>query len=268
MDATDVKNGQAAGVSADLLKAAAMVTMVIDHAGAVLFPEIAILRLIGRISFPIFTWLLVMGFTHTSNLKKYIFNMGTFAVISEVPFDLALAGRITAAGQNIYFTLFLDLVMLYVLRKIMDADDRLKKAGAAPGFIQKYRRSAPVLVVCGAMLIAGVLNFDYGCAGPVLAAVFYLYVRTGRPELAAGFTLFSMSNIFRPLFSAASIRNPYAWMAAAMNIIVEFAGIFSVPLISRYNGVRKWKKGKYFFYFFYPLHLLIIFEISKLNYFS
>ena len=55
------------------LKMIAIITMLIDHVGHVIFPEIAILRIIGRFSFPIFCFLLVEGFFHTSNVKKYMF---------------------------------------------------------------------------------------------------------------------------------------------------------------------------------------------------
>lgn len=243
---------QTGGISADLLKVTAIVTMVIDHTGAVLFPDVLYLRLIGRISFPIFTWLIVMGFTHTSNLKKYLLRMGVFAVISEIPFDLAMSGTVTFQWQNIYFTLFLDLVMLCFLKKALDAGER---------------RMVP-FAVAAAMLLAGVLNFDYKCAGPVLAASFYLYVRRGKPVLTGGFILFCLSYLLLPLVSGASITNIYVWTGAAATVSNEIFGILAIPLIRNDNGIRRWKKGKYVFYLFYPLHLLILYGISLMNFFS
>lgn len=246
-------DGQTGGISADLLKVIAMVMMVIDHMGAVLFPEVPYLRLIGRISFPIFTWLLIMGFTHTSNLKKYMLRMGIFAVISEIPFQLAMSGTVTFQGQNIYFTLLLDIVMLCLLKKGLD----------------EGRRTAVLFaVIAAAMLLAGVLKFDYKCTGPVLAAVFYLYVRNGKPGLTGGFVLFCLSNLLLPLVSGASIMNSYVWTGAAETALIEFFGILAIPLIRNDSGVRRWKRGKYVFYLFYPVHLLILYGISQIHFFS
>lgn len=245
-------DGQTGGISADVLKVIAMVTMVIDHMGAVLFPEVPYLRLIGRISFPIFTWLLVMGFMHTSNLKKYLLRMGIFAVISEIPFDLAMSGNVTFQGQNIYFTLLLDIVMLCLLKKGLD---------------EGRRTAVRFGVIAAAMLLAGVLKFDYKCTGPVLAAVFYLYVRNGKPGLTGGFLLFCMSNLLIPFVSGSSIMNIYVWIGAAAAISTEILGILAIPLICNYNGVRRWKKGKYIFYIFYPIHLLILYGISQMHFF-
>ena len=110
-----------------------MITMLIDHIGACVFErglllvdEIRndaalfemlrntdrILRLIGRVSFPIFCFLLVEGFFHTHNLKKYILNLGIFALISEPVYDLACAGTLFSLGQqNVLFTLLLGLII-------------------------------------------------------------------------------------------------------------------------------------------------------------
>ena len=88
----------------------ALVTMLTDHIGAIFYPDMIALRVIGRIAFPIYCFLLVQGFLHTSNLKKYMIRMGVFALLSEVPFDLARTGYWLDLGrQNVFITLFLGL---------------------------------------------------------------------------------------------------------------------------------------------------------------
>ncbi|MDO4331185.1 MAG: TraX family protein [Eubacteriales bacterium] len=241
-----------AGISADALKVIAMVTMAIDHTGAALFPYAVTLRVIGRIAFPIYMWLLVMGFVHTSSRKKYMLRMAALAVVSEFPFDLALTGEWTFQWQNIYFTLLLSLLLMVVLEKAMDVGGRSRRIAMV---------GAAVIV---SMLLAEWLNFDYSCTGPVLAAVFYLYYRTGRPDLFAGFFLFCFSRFFNPVLNGEQLTDPYIWLSCFLNALLECCGAMAIPFIRNYNGVRKWKRGKAFFYLFYPVHLLILYGIRTL----
>lgn len=107
------------GINTFTLKLIAICAMLIDHIGAVLLPQYGILRVIGRIAFPIFAYTLVEGFLHTHDVKKYLIRLGIAAAISEVPFDLAIYGRPIVLGhQNVFFTLFLGILMLYVLLKV------------------------------------------------------------------------------------------------------------------------------------------------------
>lgn len=234
-------------ISADGLKAIALVTMVLDHIGVVLFPEAVWLRAIGRISFPLFTWLLVMGFMHTSNLRKYAVSMGIFALLSEVPFDLAVYGRMEPGEQNVFFTLFLDLVMLYLVSYSWDRC-----------------RAAAVPAIVATMVLAEILHVDYGCRGILLAAVFYCCARTGKPNLFWGYGLFCLARFLVPLFTLQPLTDAGMWMRILDNAVFDSLGIFSVFLIERCNGIRKWKRGKYLFYFFYPLHLLLLFGFKHI----
>ena len=107
-----------AGITSYQLKWIAIVTMVIDHMGAILYPTEMAFRYIGRISFPIFCFLLIEGFFHTRNIFKYMARLGAFALISEIPYDLAFKGKVLEfTHQNVFFTLFLGVLMMYVLEK-------------------------------------------------------------------------------------------------------------------------------------------------------
>jgi hypothetical protein len=88
-----------------VLKTLALFTMVIDHYGAIFQSDIIIYRIIGRLAFPIYCFLLVEGYFHTSNIKKYAARLLIFAFISEIPFDLAFFGHVGFEHQNIFFTL-------------------------------------------------------------------------------------------------------------------------------------------------------------------
>ena len=78
------------------LKILAVVSMFIDHSGAVLFRGDMWMRYVGRFAFPIYAFLIVEGYLHTRDVRKYLIRLGVFALISEIPFDLAFRGRLFA----------------------------------------------------------------------------------------------------------------------------------------------------------------------------
>ncbi len=103
-------------MNAFTLKLIACASMLIDHIGHVLYPGTKILRHIGRLAFPIYCFLLSEGFYHTRNVWRYAARLFGFALISELPFDLAFYGHFSWEHQNVYFTLFLGLILLELLR--------------------------------------------------------------------------------------------------------------------------------------------------------
>ncbi len=135
------------------LKIIAIITMFIDHFGAILYEAFMdqyvkatelldsnsleyaarqdsisimalgyfILRMIGRMGFPIFVFLLIEGFEHTRNVKKYALNLLIFGIISELPFNLGFKGTLFAPQyQNVFFTLFLGLLSLITIRYLTE----------------------------------------------------------------------------------------------------------------------------------------------------
>lgn len=145
------------GINTFTLKMIAIIAMLIDHVGAVLFPQYIFLRIIGRIAFPIFAYELVEGFVHTHDVKKYMMRMGMLALVSEVPFDLVFFGTPLEFGhQNVFFTLFLGLVMLYLMLK-------------TPTVLRSF------LCVLALLLISEFLRTDYNSMGLLMIFWFYQY---------------------------------------------------------------------------------------------
>src|SRR4030065_495614 len=95
------KNVAATDTRDDTLKIIGIVTMAIDHIGLILYPEVILLRVIGRLAFPIFAWYLVQGYMHTSSLKKYALRLGIFAVAIQAPYYFVTH----LSNLNILFTL-------------------------------------------------------------------------------------------------------------------------------------------------------------------
>lgn len=210
------------GLNSFALKVIAMISMGIDHTGAVLFPEVTWLRMIGRLAFPIYCFLLVEGFYHTRDVKKYIGRLAIFALISEVPFDLAFYGKIFSINhQNVFFTLSIGLILITFLEKNKDQANKTKKV-----FLN-------IFVSFLSMFLATILSTDYVFIGVVIILCFYSF----RERAVSKLVSISFINIF-------------------MGKVQSF-GIVSLIPIFLYNG----KKGpgiKYFFYAFYPMHLLIL----------
>lgn len=110
-------------MSVELLKIIAMLTMLLDHLGAVGFfggSTNLVMRYIGRISFPIFAYLLATGFRHTKNKEKHIIGLGFFAALSEVPFDLVHGAFYYPQSQNVLWTFFFASVSMYAVHKARD----------------------------------------------------------------------------------------------------------------------------------------------------
>ena len=82
-----------------MLKLIAMISMVFDHAGDMFFHDQLWMRMIGRLAMPLFSFCIAEGYRYTKDRKKYLLRMGLFALISEIPFDLAFTGKIDLSHQ-------------------------------------------------------------------------------------------------------------------------------------------------------------------------
>ena len=93
----------------DFIKIIALISMVIDHIGAVIYPNIIIFRIIGRIAFPIFAYQTALGFTKTKDVYKYMFRILLFGIISQ-----PIYGALFKGNWNIMFTLLYSVVVMYI----------------------------------------------------------------------------------------------------------------------------------------------------------
>lgn len=113
------RNIKAGVFSSCALHIIAMTCMLSDHMWATLFPYVDILTCIGRVAFPIFAFMIVEGFYHTSNFRRYLCRMLIFAVISEVPFDLVSGGTMLYLfHQNVLWTFLIGLLLIALIDKV------------------------------------------------------------------------------------------------------------------------------------------------------
>ena len=183
----------------------------------------SIMQLIGGMAIPVFTFLLVEGFRNTSDYKKYLLLMVLTAVISEIPYDLAVGGKIMDwSSQNAMVTMSICLIMLKCLDIFKD------DSGFTGGLVR-------MLIVLAAVIWVSLFRAEYGLCMVLLAAVFYVF-----------YTQNVLKTVLGCIISLMYITGP-----------LSFYGIWC------YNGERKDRINKYVYYAFYPVHLLVLGVIAK-----
>ena len=273
------------------LKWIAIITMVIDHIGAAILEQVLtvhtdtmagdtytallyldeVMRAIGRLAMPLFVFLLVEGFSYTRSRLKYLLRLLIFCFISEVPFDLAFYLRDAQIaggswynhnGQNVFFTLTIGFAAMLlidcILRMRFTPQRQISLEKEAPGdgqavTIERFLEDTGIVravkvIICIAVavffiLLAQILNADYLGFG-VLAILLAYVARMRLPAVAV------MGILVVPLVFMDSL---------------EAVGFVDILFIWLYNG-RKGRSGwKWFFYIFYPAHLMVLFLIRYLT---
>lgn len=192
---------------------------------------------LGRLAFPLFCFLLTEGFYYTKNRKHYIGLMALFALISEIPFDLALYGRITRilgqyAHQNVFFTLFLGLLALWCIEKLKSKSDKI--------YLKLLHIIPQAICVYFISMAASFFNTDYRFRGILFIVTFYLTRKNRILQVLSFLLVYSL-----------------AYKALPSIFII----LSCVPVLL-YNGERGKSNLKYFFYIFYPAHFCILYFLS------
>lgn len=236
------------------LKLLALVLMIIDHCGLVLFAGTSLYlpcRILGRIAFPIYAFLITEGYVHTRNVKKYAGRLLAFALLSEIPFDYAFFGTPFYMGyQNVFFTLALGLGALVCMDGILGRSSRIcvqetwagTSVSSTGEFWQQTVRKSNIskILLIVLVVIAELAHVDYGAFGILVIVLFYLF-RDQKVKCMA---------------SVAAALILYGFLGG---FYIEGFGAIALIFILLYNG----KKGQYpfpslLFYAAYPLHLLIL----------
>ena len=223
--------------------------MLIDHIGAVLFPGQLWLRIIGRIAFPIYCFLLAEGIHKTRNPLKYLSRLFIGIFLSELPFDFALFGKFTWDHQSVMVTLFLGALMLLCMQQVQP-------------------RVLKVLLVLPFAWIAEVCNCDYSAMGILLIAVYGL-IPTLSGQLVGTLLLCVAQDIRYVVdgleaFPGWPTGKAIAYIFKSRPPIETLATAAMVP-IGLYNRQKLThsKALQWGFYLFYPIHLTLLWVISN-----
>lgn len=216
------------------LKILACLLMLLDHIGYMnLIPGCYTeLRVIGRLAFPIFCFLLCQGFIHTRSKKKYMIRLGVGMLLSEIPFNLFISGRICyLGGQSVMVTLFFAFLMAMLMEKVENLP--LK-----------------VLLLIPFYLFGELLHSDYGGAGIVMVAVFLLTENLPHKRLLQTALMIPAQLLVG------------SWKVTFLGISfpIQLFAIFAMIPIALYSGKKTTHSPilQWGFYLFYPVHMLLL----------
>ncbi|MCX7748066.1 MAG: conjugal transfer protein TraX [Clostridia bacterium] len=233
-------------VSSFVLKCIAIISMTIDHIGVLLIPPDSSVpfRSIGRLAFPIFCFLITEGYQYTKNIQKYLIRLLIFALLSEIIVDkIFFSSYFYIQSQNIFFTLFIGLLTMIGMDYCQYFSDKIKEKIISNSPIGKFFNLTlefilRVIVLIIAILTTLIIKPEFSLLGLAMILAFYLF--KNKPVLIIVSTI--LINILY-----------FEWVQL-------FACLALVPILL-YNG-KEGRKLKYFFYTYYPIHLILIFLIS------
>lgn len=253
-------------MSSRSLRILAVCSMFIDHAAHIFLKSFSkewyIFRGFGRIAFPIFCYLIVEGYVHTRSLPKYMGRLALFALISEIPFDLAFRGKAFDNGKcSVFVTLLLGLTAIASAGTVVKTI--LKKLKAADSLCESvYMQTLcalPVIVCC--VRAAEKLHSDYGGAGVVMIYVLYLF----REKKPMAFIALALVNSFALCMSIVPAAGFFGSWGVTMNKTIQWAAPLACLPLGFYNGKNgNMSKIRYLFYIFYPAHLLLLWAIARI----
>ena len=215
-----------------MLKLLAALFMLIDHMGAILFPNLLIFRIVGRLSMPLFAFALARSFRNAGHgsimdFKPYFYRLLIFAGVSQVPYSFAFS------GLNIGFTWLLSFALLCVIAHYEKIDRRV--AGVV------------LICVCAASVIFPVGFGLSGVCYPVLFYLCYYKFRKSHYVITGAAALFAVSIIIDGL-----------------GLIQGFT-ILAIPLVayySKHDNIRIFPR--WFFYAFYPAHIVLLLLLNSM----
>ena len=233
----------------EAIKIIAAITMLIDHIGAILFPSVLPLRIIGRISMPLFAFAISEGCRYTKNRIRHFLQMLLFAVACQTVYSI-FTGDI---HLNILVTFTLSIAVIYVFdffkSSVLEMDKTTPEKLLATLIL--------IVVVAAVYLFCHAFSVDYGFFGvmmPVSASIFDLK----RVNVSNAVRLVDKVEI-RVLSMAVGLAlyNLDIALYGEYSFVHAF-GFLAIPILLLYSGRKAKCSIKYFFYVFYPTHLLIL----------
>ena len=249
------------GITSNILRVLATIFMLSDHLWASVVPGNQWMTDLGRLTFPIYAFMIAEGYTHTSNAKKYLQRLLIFAAISEIPFNLFYSGELfDPFNQNVLFTFVWGLLAIMQVDKIKKNINEIK--------IPENKKSAIKSIALSCLLIALIslgakFTFtDYKFLGYLTVVMFYV-VR----NFPFAWLVQLVAMIFLNWIWFKGLVTPIELFGKTFEIPNQAYAVFALIPIWLYNGKKGrslGKIGQYGFYAFYPIHMLILYVIQQI----
>ena len=288
------------GLTSYHLKLIAIIIMFIDHMGAILFPRVLFLRMIGRIAFPIFAYLIAEGASHSHNRLNYFFRLLSFAFISETFFDIAFHSELNyLINTNVFFTLAFAIATIYIYERLQVLSKEVNYLSGVITIILifgfKYlidtrflSRSSISMLMLGMVIALIVILANLKtkkdevnhvlCLIPSLLILYLTYVMHTDYGVR-GVLMIVLIYLAKGRINKLTMMALGIFMIYGLNVVYDlmklnsyylvydlafylFANI-ALVLIYNYNGLLG-KKMKWFFYIFYPLHIAILYFLANI----
>lgn len=221
-------------MSSFILKIIACITMFIDHLKYIIPGQPLFMAAIGRLAFPIFSFQLVEGYSHTKNVKKYLLRLLIFALIAQIPYSMYFQ----TTTLNTLFTLFLGILGIYVYEYF--------KSNKFIGFT----------FILSLMTLAEIIQTDYTYYGVGIIFIFHI-LKDKKILKTIAFSLFTI--LFFIIYTKAYLLGTNILQVLTNTgfmtlLLCTIAGIIPCLLYNEKQG----PKIKYIFYLFYPLHIILL----------
>lgn len=241
-------------MSALMLRFIACMVMLLDHIGYTF--DIAQLRIVGRIAFPIFVYLIYNGYRHTKSPVKYALRLGIFALVSQIPFALFCHYSNWLQNGNVFVTLLLALLCVW-------AGDVMMK-----NRVTKWFCLLPALAVIAGYHF-GLLKSDYGAKGIIMIMVFWMLDGKEMWKRVLTCVLIVCAVYYSQILEC--VLNWVRGNGCVFSLTdwekIQAWSLLALPLIFAYNGQKGKMPGEkvaqYGFYMFYPAHMLFLLLLTK-----
>ena len=225
------------GLSGNVLKVIAAITMLIDHIGYLLFPGNLLLRIIGRLAYPIYAFMIAEGCRYTQNKLRYFLGIFILAIVCQTVYFVVVQDP----GLSILVTYSISILLIYAWQFCQKA---FSEAGVG-------KRILSVLLLITLITAVYVLNLfvtvDYGFWGSMVPLIAGLFMRRDGKE----------SKMDRKVVHVSMLGIGLLLLSMEYGYIQPYC-LLALPLLYLYNGQRGKRKMKYFFYIFYPAHLVVL----------
>ena len=223
------------GLSNNQLKILAMITMTIDHIGLILFPYNIVFRMIGRLAFPIYAFMIAEGCRHTRSMGRYLGLMAGLAFGYQVVSFLAIG----SLRQCILVTFSMSIGLIWLGKQAVEKKKPLFWVPMALGILTVYG----ITEVLPGLLPGTDFDVDYSFWGVMIPVAVYFAPKPSWRLVACGLGL------------ALLVKDSY-W--------IQWLSLLALPFLALYNGQRGKANLKWIFYFYYPAHLLFLYALSHI----